>query len=155
MSSGVYSIPCSCGKFYIGRTHQQFIERFIEHRNSIDNALKFTKPPDSFTSALAEHIFFNSDHFVQFEEATAISNDKGFTQWALEALEIKKHIFAGLSINRDTGNINIDPIYDTILKNEPIFKNKNKVLQNVPGVSSNNKPKRIAASKALHKIMSQ
>ena len=67
----------------------------------------------------------------------------------------KKHIFAGLSINRDTGNINIDPIYDSILKKEPIFKNKNKVLQNVPGVSSNNKPKRIAASKALHKIMSQ
>ena len=89
LSSGVYSIPCSCGKFYIGRTHQQFVERFIEHRNSIDNALKFTKPPESFTSALAEHIFFNSDHFVQFEEATAISNDKGFTQWALEALEIK------------------------------------------------------------------
>ena len=31
--SGVYKIPCSCGKFYIGRTHQQFSERFIEHRN--------------------------------------------------------------------------------------------------------------------------
>jgi hypothetical protein len=69
---------------------------------------------------------------VQFEEATAISNGKGFTQWALEALEIKKHIFAGLSINRDTGNLNIDPIYDTILKKEPIFKNKNKVLQKCP-----------------------
>ena len=23
--SGVHKIPCSCGKFYIGRTHQQFI----------------------------------------------------------------------------------------------------------------------------------
>ena len=27
--SGMYKIPCSCGKFYIGRTYQQFIERFI------------------------------------------------------------------------------------------------------------------------------
>jgi hypothetical protein len=32
--SGVYKIPCSCGKFYIGRTHQQFVERFIELRLS-------------------------------------------------------------------------------------------------------------------------
>ena len=29
--SGVHKIPCSCGKFYIGRTHQ----KFIEHRDSI------------------------------------------------------------------------------------------------------------------------
>jgi len=29
--SGVYKIHCSFGKFYIGRTHQQFIERFIDH----------------------------------------------------------------------------------------------------------------------------
>ena len=33
--SRVYKIPCSCGQFYIGRTHQQFTERFIEHQNSI------------------------------------------------------------------------------------------------------------------------
>ena len=82
------------------------MERFIEHRNSIDNALKFIKPQESFTSAIAEHIFNNPDHFAPFEEATAISKDKGFTQWALEALEIKKK----LTINRDTGNINIDLI---------------------------------------------
>ena len=34
--SGVYKIPCSCGKFYNGRTHKKFIEAFIEHRNSIE-----------------------------------------------------------------------------------------------------------------------
>jgi hypothetical protein len=60
---------------------------------------------------------------VQFNEATAISNDKCFTQWVLEALEIEKNIFADLSINRDTGIIYSDPIY-IILKIEPIFNNR-------------------------------
>ena len=30
----------------------------------------------------------------------------------------KKHMFANLSINRDTENLNIDPIYDCLLKNK-------------------------------------
>jgi hypothetical protein len=53
--SWVYSIPCSWGKFYIGRTHQQFVERFIEHRNSIEKTLELSKPSETFVSALAEH----------------------------------------------------------------------------------------------------
>ena len=36
--SGVYKIPCSCGKFYIGRTHQQF----IGHHNSMKKKKKPT-----------------------------------------------------------------------------------------------------------------
>jgi len=32
LDRGVYKIPCSCGKFYIGRTNLQF----IEHRNSLE-----------------------------------------------------------------------------------------------------------------------
>ena len=34
--SGSYRITCSCGKFYIGRTHQQFLERLIEYHKSIE-----------------------------------------------------------------------------------------------------------------------
>jgi thiamine kinase-like enzyme len=74
---GVYKIPSSYGKFYIGRAHQQFVERFIEHRNSIEKTLQLSKPPETFVSALAEHIWFQPDHFVKFDEALAISNDKG------------------------------------------------------------------------------
>ena len=48
LASGVYKIPCSCGKFYSGRTHQQFIERFIEHRNSVEKTLKLRKPTETF-----------------------------------------------------------------------------------------------------------
>ena len=103
--------------------------RFVEYRNSVEDALKFTKLPESFTSAWAEQIICNPDRFVQFEEATSIFNDKGFTQWALEALQIKKYFFYRFINSIVTGNINIDPTYDIILKNERILKNK--VLQNV------------------------
>jgi hypothetical protein len=35
-----------------------------------------------------QNVFFgNSDHFLQFKEAIAISIDKSFSQWALEALK--------------------------------------------------------------------
>ena len=94
--------------FILGELHQQFIEIFIEHQNLIEKTLQLRKPPETFVSALAEHTFFYPEHFIQFDEATAISNDRDFSQWAREAIEIKKHIFANLSINRDTGNLNID-----------------------------------------------
>ena len=74
----MYKIPCSCGKFCIGRTHQQFIGRFIEHRKSIETTLQLRKSPETFVSALAEHIFFHPEHFIQFDEATVVSNDRGF-----------------------------------------------------------------------------
>ena len=80
--NGVYKIPCSCGKFHIGRTHQQFIGRFNEHRNSIEKTLQLRKSPETFVSALAEHTFFHPEHFIQFDEASAISNDRGFSRWA-------------------------------------------------------------------------
>ena len=41
--SWVYGIPCCCGKFYIGRTHLQFVEKFIEHRDSIEKSPKLSK----------------------------------------------------------------------------------------------------------------
>ena len=53
-----------------------------------------------------------------------------FSQWAREATDIKKHMFANLSINRDTGNLNIDPIYDCLLKTELIVKEGIKILHN-------------------------
>ena len=110
--SGVYKIPSSCGKFYIGRTHQQFIEKLFEHRISIEKILQLRKSAKTFVSALAEHTFFYPE-IIKFNEATSISNDRGFSQWAREAIEIKKkHMFENLSVNRDTRNLNIGPIYD-------------------------------------------
>ena len=80
-------MPCSCGKSYIDRTHQQFAERFIEHCNSIEKTLQLRKLPETFVSALAEHTIFHPEHFIQFYEATAISNDRSLSQWAREAIK--------------------------------------------------------------------
>jgi len=70
----------------------------------IEKTLQLRKPPKTFVSALAKHIFFHLEHFVQFDEAIAISNEIAISQWAEEAIEIKKNIFANLSININTEN---------------------------------------------------
>jgi len=153
--SGMHKIPCSCGKFYIGRTHQQFTEKFIEHLNSIEKTLQLRKPPETFVSTLAEHTFFYPEHFIQFDETTAISNDRGFSQWAREAIEIEKHIFANIATNRDTGNLNIDPIYDVLLKNEQIINKGIKILHNHHGTRLPTRPKRVASILAYKRIISR
>ena len=72
LGSDAYRIPCSCGKFYIGRTHQQLGERVHENKISIDKSLGLENKIDNFDSALAQHIYKNPDHLVLFEEATLI-----------------------------------------------------------------------------------
>ena len=42
-------------------------------------------------------------------------------------------MFANLSINRDTGNLNIDPIYDCLVKKEPIVNKGIKIFTKSPG----------------------
>ena len=88
---GVCKIPCSCGKFYIGRTHNNLCKIYwVSQLNRKNPTIK--KASWNFFLALAEHTFFHREHFIQFDEATAISNDRGFSQWAREAIEIKKYI---------------------------------------------------------------
>ena len=40
-------VLCSCGTFYIGRTHQQLGERLYEHKISIDKSLRFENKNDT------------------------------------------------------------------------------------------------------------
>ena len=46
--SSAYRIPCSCGRFYIGRTQKQFGETLSEHRSSIDKAMGLRQRPKIF-----------------------------------------------------------------------------------------------------------
>ena len=57
---------------------------------------------------------------------------------------MKKHVFVNLSINRDTVNLNIDPIYDSLLKIELIVKKGIKILHNHQGTRFPTRPKRVA-----------
>ena len=62
-----------------------------------------------------------------------------------EAIEIKKHIFANISINTNTRILNIDPIYDILLKNEPIVDRGIKILHTHQGTRLPTRPKRVAS----------
>ena len=50
---GVYQIPCDCGKFYVGRTHQIFEKRLQQHEDEITKALNSNITSVSFDSALS------------------------------------------------------------------------------------------------------
>ena len=54
-------------------------------------------------------------------------------------------MFTNLSINRDTGNLNIDPIYDYFLKKEPIVEKGMKILHNCLGTRLPTGQKRVAS----------
>ena len=63
LGCGVYRIPCSCGRFYIGRIQQQFGEWLLEHRSSIDKAMRLRQRSEMFDSALAQHFYDNLTPF--------------------------------------------------------------------------------------------
>ena len=67
----------------------------------------------------------------------------------------KKHMLANLSINRDTENLNINPVYIILLKNELLVSKGFKILQNHPGTRLPTRPRRIASMIANKRIISQ
>ena len=85
-----------------------------------DKSLKFENENDNFDSALALHIFENPDHLLLFEEATLISTLNGLPQSFREVIEIKKYINRNFAINRDTGNISLSPIYNSLILKDSI-----------------------------------
>jgi len=74
---GVYQTPCSCGNYYIGRTHQNLGTRLQQHKESIEKALKSRNNSISFDSGLSNHISKNTNHYVLFHETILIGNDLG------------------------------------------------------------------------------
>ena len=71
-------------------------------------------------------------------------------------------MFANLPINRDTEHLNIDPIYDCLLKKEPIINKRIKILHNHQGTRlptgkelQDYPTKRVASILANEKIISQ
>ncbi|XP_076659914.1 uncharacterized protein LOC143363201 [Halictus rubicundus] len=95
---GVYKIPCSCGKVYIGETGRSVSTRVKEHERCARLGY--------FQSAVAEHQL-TTGHTILFNKTTVLARTKGyFPRKHRETLEIKKH---PNNINRDTG-YNLNPI---------------------------------------------
>ncbi|CAK9810876.1 hypothetical protein ANTPLA_LOCUS6713 [Anthophora plagiata] len=102
-SSGVYKIPCTCGKVYIGETGRSVTTRLKEHERC--TRLGYIQ------SAVAEHQL-TTGHKICFEKTKVIAKCKSyFPRKYRETLEIMKH---PNNINRDTG-YHINPIWSTLL----------------------------------------
>ena len=89
---GVYQIPCSCGNYYICRSHQNLGTRLQQNNKSIEKALKSRNSSVSFDSALSNYILENPNHCVLFDETILISSDLGIKQTVREAIEIKRNL---------------------------------------------------------------
>jgi len=88
---GVYSIPCSCGKVYIGETGRSFGIRLKEHINDITRNR-------SEKSGLAEHAC-SSSHYICMEQAKLIHKEDHYLKRRVkEAIEIEK---SSNNMNRD------------------------------------------------------
>lgn len=84
-SGGVYRIPCSCGRVYIGTTKRSAATRIKEHRC----CCRLLQPEKS---AMAEHILANSSHEMIFEHTKILSSSLYYmTRLHREAIEIFKH----------------------------------------------------------------
>ena len=59
---GVYQIPCDCGTYCVGRTHQNLEKRQQQHKGDITEALNSNIANFSFDSAFSSHVFENHSH---------------------------------------------------------------------------------------------
>jgi hypothetical protein len=70
----------------------------LQHKDFISSALKQDCKSEDFSSALSEHIFNFTDHFILFSNVSVISRDRGLKKNFRETLEIRKMLFNNIAI---------------------------------------------------------
>ena len=108
---GVYVIPSSCGKFYIGETRRSLQVRLKEHCADIFHG-------QSKTPAIAEHSQ-DTNHHICREYSKVIAIEDHYNRRRIrEAIKIEKH---PQNINKDDGldlSNSWKPLIQTLRKNE-------------------------------------
>jgi hypothetical protein len=84
LGPGVYQIPCSCGKSYIGQTGRSFKAQLKEH--IVDTTYNRISK-----STIVEHSH-NSKHLIFFDQTKILASAPHYSSHLIwEALEIEKH----------------------------------------------------------------
>lgn len=123
-SPGVYAVPCSCGHFYIGQTKRSIGVRLKEHIKAVQN-----ESPNK--SAICEHLMDNSDHWIRFDQAKVLSNERFMIpRLVREAIEIKRHP----NFNRDNSFM-LSSSWSPVLNSER-FKYKHRIQHQEPDTVS-------------------
>ena len=91
--SGIYKIPCQCGKVYIGQTGRTVSKKLKEHERHI----RLNQPGKS---AVAEHAI-QELHGIDFKNTKILARENNWMGRLIrEAIEIKK---SSNNVNLDTG----------------------------------------------------
>ena len=85
----VYSIPCECGKQYVGET-ERTLQRITEHKRAVKN-----NDPNNSLAVYVSKMY----HKIKWEDAKALTREE---QWT------KRKIKEGLAIRNTVNNMNLD-----------------------------------------------
>jgi hypothetical protein len=77
--------------------------------------------PETFDSNLAQHIYDSPHQSLLLDNTFIIAADKGLVQVFRGTVEIKKHIPQKVTLNRDTEETFLSPIYNKLINSSYFY----------------------------------
>ena len=111
--------------------------------------MRLHQRPEIFYSALAQHFYDSSYHFILFDSTSIITPAKGLMQVFRKTVEKLKHLHQKVAVNRDMGETSPSLIYDKIINPDRFHINPQIFVVQSNKISGNNLPgKRLAFKSA-------